>query len=202
MPEDEKECLNGCSLAQQNLTNILELKEYDVDCTKQLFRTFNLIMQNREVLQDHLKSHIVVAREQLTDKDKLTIFREFDEAIEKQLDKLEGKDGEKSVEQNIREGVPPVIESQGDVRHLRAVENQSLTNSKPSEPCPICDGTGINIHMERDNTGILNREVEYPCQCQKEPTEVYDINEIREYVKTKGYFLVIMADLEKFFSLL
>jgi len=52
-------------------------------------------------------------------------------------------------------------------------KRRPLPNSKPSEPiCPICDGTGINIYIERDKTGILNREVEYPCQCQKEPTEV------------------------------
>lgn len=41
-------------------------------------------------------------------------------------------------------------------------------------------------------TGLLEK-----LDGEKEPTEDYDINKIREYVKTKGYFLVEMADLEK-----
>lgn len=62
---------------------------------KELFKTVHGIYPDKvdtyeEIMRKHLKSHIVVAREQLTDKDKLTIFREFDEAIQKQLEKLEG----------------------------------------------------------------------------------------------------------------
>lgn len=49
------------------------------------------IINLEEVLQDHLKSHIVVARDQLTNKDKIIIFREFDKAIEDQLKKLDSK---------------------------------------------------------------------------------------------------------------
>ena len=40
-------------------------------------------------MRDHLESHKVVAREQLTDKDKIIIFKEFDDAIIRQLEKLD-----------------------------------------------------------------------------------------------------------------
>jgi len=39
-------------------------------------------------------------------------------------------------------------------------------NKRPSE-CPICDGTGTNTHVEKDEIGI-RKFVEYPCQCQKD----------------------------------
>ena len=83
------------------------------------------------VLQDHLKSHLVVAREQLTDKDKLTIFREFDEAIQKQLEKLDShikvtisrNDGEKD------ENSKDVISSKEN--NLSAPERRIDGDSKP-----------------------------------------------------------------------
>lgn len=53
--------------------------------------TNTLNLQNQEdVLQDHLNSHIKVAREQLTDKNQMSILKEFDNAIERQLKKLSG----------------------------------------------------------------------------------------------------------------
>lgn len=78
-------------------TEISELKGlvqalYTYDNTKVLM---NKINKNREVLQEHLKSHIRVAKDQLTDKDRMTIFREFDKDIENQLKKFDDKDGEK-----------------------------------------------------------------------------------------------------------
>jgi len=76
---------------------VAEFVQYEIDG---IFYTIPVasfrqsINEIKEVLREHLKSHIVVARDQLTNKDKMTIFKEFDEAIEKQLEKLEGKDAD------------------------------------------------------------------------------------------------------------
>ncbi len=33
--------------------------------------------------------------------------------------------------------------------------------------CPICDGTGVNIHREREHHWAAWKDVSYPCQCKR-----------------------------------
>ena len=35
------------------------------------------------------------------------------------------------------------------------------------EKCPICNGTGVNIHREREHHWAVWKDVSYPCQCRK-----------------------------------
>ena len=180
------------------------------------------IINGEEVLREHLKSHIVVAREQLTDKDKLTIFREFDEAIQKQLEKLEGDSKGLTLPQ-MREqlrfiratmGDPEVYNENGTLKdgeklRIENVSGQADLNrpksgddSKPSNLCTLKEQKKCTTY---NSIFCLSPKIT-TCMWgrtkleEKEPTEDYDINEIREYVKTKGYFLVVMADLEWLFA--
>ena len=82
----------------QNKLGTLEKKYKDLNedyirCMRDITDSLNANFRKRtkleDVLRDHLKSHIVVARDQLTNKDKIIIFREFDKAIEDQLKKLD-----------------------------------------------------------------------------------------------------------------
>lgn len=63
---------------------------------------------------------------------------------------------EKSDERNIREGVQPVIEPQGDVRHLRAVENQSSKDSRP-----IIDFSDLDWSYLSDNSSFQRGVMEF-----------------------------------------
>lgn len=71
-----------------------------------------------------------------------------------------------------------------DVREISEESRQILKNiiekeaQAKAKTCPICNGTGINVHIERDDIG-LKKEVEKPCQCKKEANieqiiEIYD----------------------------
>ena len=78
---------------------IAELKELhkhqaenDQIIHEEIYRTFNNL---EKVLRDHFESHKKVARDQLTDKASMDIFKEFDEAIVNQLEKLDGSKTEK-----------------------------------------------------------------------------------------------------------
>jgi len=159
-----------------------------------------------EVLRKHLKSHIVVARDQLTDKDKMTIFKEFDEAIEKQLFKLEGKDGEElSTEIQGHDSI-------GRVPH-------SGDDSKPSEP----QTSRFRIKAYDDWTKYTKEELR-KLHREKEPTEVagsarqtelqepFDLRkfiifalenakvELPNKEQINKYVLVSKAELEKWFK--
>lgn len=114
---------------------------------------------NREVLRDHLKSHIVVAREQLTDKDKMTIFKEFDNAIEDQLKKLEG---DSNWNPTLGDGIPsdarfPATDSKPESivpLQLRGVpvSKKELDRIQPEEPTDFMHiPLSIRTFLEKSN---------------------------------------------------
>lgn len=145
------------------------------------------IEEIKEVLWKHLKSHIVVAREQLTDKDKLTIFREFDEAIQKQLDKLDKKEYIGSLndtqcfeatnlgvlkKERAKDGEKEPEVHSGSKRITGAPEPPvPFLDSKPSEPFKY------KKHLIVEDNGY------YYCKCckksyqeiVKEPTEDWNV---------------------------
>ena len=74
------------------------------------------------------------------------------------------------------------------------------------EDCPICDGTGINVHVERDDIG-KEYDVEYPCQCKKEALQpdleytepIYFCGVTKEYFERENpdYKIVAREDLQE-----
>ena len=187
---------------------------------KEMFKTVHGIYPDKvdtyeEIMRKHLKSHIVVAREQLTDKDKLTIFREFDEAIQKQLENLDQKDGEKLRIENVSgqadlnrpksgDDSKPSKKSGRKTFEQKIKERDKRLKEKeptPSKSCETCDYE----NNDQDN---------YPCNdCgalrlhwkPKEPTE-YGLSEkgseainriVNEYAEKQGCILISKADLEK-----
>ncbi len=50
---------------------------------------------------------------------------------------------------------------------LKKLGDEKVHSASHTEKCPICNGTGINIHRERDHWAAW-KDVSYPCQCKEE----------------------------------
>lgn len=121
-------------------------------------------MNAETILKDHLKAHIKVSRDQIGNVDQMTVFVDFDEAMEKQLAKL---DGGKTVEDIsvFEKGTP------------------QQTDSKP----PSCNK--CNLYGECDHQGAYKKDGKWcyePYSSKPPSSELYrcDVPGCNEY----GYY--------------
>ena len=130
-------------------------------------RIGKVINGNREVLRDFFEafdkkhgSHFLkkLDGDQMSKAEK-TIFDEVVRKVE----------GETSVSKNheteiVMREYPDRFKKEGE----KEVWCKGHKPDSQPETCPICDGTGVNIHREREHHWAAWKEVSYPCQCQKE----------------------------------
>ena len=104
---------------------------------------------NREVLREHYRMNIKWG-ELYSNNEIITNPAERMEFYREQIKKLSGEKSEKAL------GV-----------HSKRRKPTTLDDSK-LETCEICNGTGVNIHREREHHWAAWKDVSYQCQCQRE----------------------------------
>lgn len=153
----------------------LKCKIYDVHVVSENYQ-YPMIYKLEDVLRDHLKSHIVVARDQLTNKDKIIIFREFDKAIEDQLKKLDApkeqteKKEVKEIYQTVHEAFKYLEEDSGGEN---TVKGRSVERSKPSSSLREADSK--LPEPEYHNKYILKHNLSMETKTEPERVPYIDI---------------------------